>query len=126
MTSSLSSMVRGLLRPPVFVLILVFLAVFACIAVLFVLPASILTARYLRSKRYWFRVHLILNLVAIVLIILVFGLGVAAVMTADLGTQFNGPNSDIHHKVGLALFILIFGKSFFDFNLHCRPRLIMN
>ena len=50
-----------------------------------------------------------LNLLALVLIALVFGLGLAAVLTAGQGTQFNGPNSDLHHKLGLVCFILIFG-----------------
>jgi len=54
----------------------------------------------------WFRIHLIFNSITTFLIVLVFGLGMAAVATQGLGTSFEGSNSDLHHKVGLSVFIL--------------------
>ena len=39
--------------------------------------------------------------------VLVFGFGMAAVSTQGLGTSFEGSNSDLHHKVGLSVFILL-------------------
>jgi hypothetical protein len=40
-------------------------------------------------------------------IILVFGLGIASVATEGEGTSFGGEDSDLHHQVGLAIFILV-------------------
>ena len=44
---------------------------------------------------------MMLNAATACLIVLSFGLGMGAVASQDLGTQFNGPNSDLHHKAGL-------------------------
>jgi hypothetical protein len=79
---------------------LVNLAVFACIAVLFVMPAALLTGRYFRHDNRWFKIHATLNTITVLLIILVFGLGMGAVHASGLGLQFAGQYSDLHHKVG--------------------------
>ena len=55
----------------------------------------------------WCRVHIIFTTITVFLMILVFGLGMASVSTQGLGTSFEGSNSDLHHKVGLAVFILV-------------------
>jgi hypothetical protein len=70
--------------------------------VLFTLPAALLARRYIRSAR-WFKVHVVFNTTTVLLIILVFGLGMGAVRASDLGMQFAGPYSDLHHKVGAAV-----------------------
>jgi hypothetical protein len=41
------------------------------------------------------------------LIVLVFGLGMGSVAIQGMCTSFTGPNSDLHHQVGLAVFILV-------------------
>jgi hypothetical protein len=81
-------------------------AVFACIAALGTIPAALLIGRYCRSDPKWCRYHIILNSITTFLIVLVFGLGMGAVASQDLGTQFNGPYSDLHHKGGLGAFSL--------------------
>ena len=84
------------------------LATFACIAVLFTLPIALLSGRYLRSRgQVWCRVHIIFNSITVFFIILAFGLGMASVSTQGEGTSFGGENSDLHHKVGLAIFTLL-------------------
>jgi hypothetical protein len=83
-------------------------ATFACIAVLFTLPIAVLAGRYLRSRGpVWFRIHMIFNSITTFLIILVFGLGMGSVATQATTTSFEGSGSDLHHKVGLTVFILV-------------------
>jgi len=96
-------------------------ALFACIAVLFTMPVALLAARYLRHGPRWFKVHVIFNTITVLLIILVFGLGVGAVASQDQGTQFNGSQSDLHHKVGLAVFIIIMAQFFLGIWAHYVP-----
>ena len=78
-------------------------ALFACIAALFTLPIALLAARFYRKDPRWFKIHAIFNTITTLLIILVFGLGMGAVQASQLGMQFAGPNSDLHHKVGAAV-----------------------
>ncbi|KDN45601.1 hypothetical protein K437DRAFT_256523 [Tilletiaria anomala UBC 951] len=82
-------------------------AVFACIVVLFLLPSTIIMTRVQRSSPGWLRLHRLLNGITVALIILIFGLGMAAVGTQGDGTQFSGDESDLHHKLGLVIFILV-------------------
>jgi len=96
-------------------------ALFACIAVLFTLPIALLAGRYLRGGSRWFKVHVIFNTATTLLIILVFGLGMGAVASQDQGTQFNGPNSDLHHKVGLAVFLITLVQSLLGVVSHYFP-----
>ncbi|RSH94198.1 hypothetical protein EHS25_004001 [Saitozyma podzolica] len=81
-------------------------AVFASIAVLGTAPAAALCGRYLRRSR-WFTWHRTLNTATFLLIVLAFALGTAAVNSQGQGTQFTGPNRDLHHDLGLALFIVV-------------------
>jgi drug/metabolite transporter (DMT)-like permease len=46
-------------------------------------------------------------IISTLLIILVFALGLSAVLTQGLGSSFTGFNSDVHHTVGLGMLILI-------------------
>jgi cytochrome b561 len=71
--------------------------------VFFTLPVAILAGRYFRHDPRWFKIHVIFNTITVLLIILVFGLGMGSVHASDLGLQFAGPNSDLHHKVGAAV-----------------------
>jgi len=94
-------------------------ATFACIAVLFTLPIALLAGRYLRSRGpVWCRIHMIFNSITVFLIVLVFGLGMASVSTQGLGTSFEGSNSDLHHQVGLAVFILVLIQAILGFVAH--------
>ena len=94
-------------------------ATFACIAVLFTLPIALLAGRYLRSRGpVWCRIHMIFNSITVFLIVLVFGLGMASVSTQGLGTSFEGPNSDLHHKVGLSVFILVLIQAILGVTAH--------
>jgi len=95
-------------------------AVFACLAVLFTMPLAILSGRFLRSRlgSRWLHVHIAFNLATCILFIIIFGLGMKAVKTANEGAQFNGPQSDIHHKLGLMLFILLLVQGMLGFSAH--------
>ena len=50
---------------------------------------------------------MIFTSITVFFMVLVFGLGMASVSTQGEGTSFGGENSDLHHKVGLAVFILV-------------------
>jgi hypothetical protein len=84
-------------------------AVFACAIGLFLLPSTLILTRIQRQRASpsWFRLHVTLNGLTVALIALVFALGMAAVGTQDAGTQLSGDESDLHHKLGLAIFILV-------------------
>lgn len=82
-------------------------AIFASIAVLGTAPAAILLGRYLRHNSRWFAYHRLLNIATVLLIILAFGLGTAAVNSQGAGTQFSGPQHDLHHDLGLTMFLLV-------------------
>ncbi|KAN0135578.1 hypothetical protein V8E53_006469 [Lactarius tabidus] len=82
-------------------------AIFASIAVLGTAPAAILLGRYWRHDSRWFAYHRLLNSATVLLIILTFGLGTAAVNSQGAGTQFSGPQHDLHHDLGLTLFLLV-------------------
>lgn len=85
-------------------------AVFAAIAVLFTMPAAILIARYLRRSR-WFPYHAGLQLVTLACLVIVFATGTRAVMSSGHGSEFAGKGADFHHKLGLAMFILVFAQA---------------
>ena len=61
---------------------------------------------------------MIFNSITAFLIVLVFGLGMASVSTQGLGTSFSGSNSDLHHKVGLSVFILVLIQTILGFIAH--------
>lgn len=86
------------------------------------MPIALLAGRYLRSDPRWFRIHAIFNTVTTLLIILVFGLGMGAVGSLDLGTQFNGPYSDLHHKLGLFVFIIVLVQAILGVAAHGTTR----
>ncbi|GFZ52453.1 hypothetical protein JCM24511_10226 [Saitozyma sp. JCM 24511] len=76
-------------------------------AVLGTAPAAIICARYMRHDPRWFIWHRALNIATVLLIVLVFALGTAAVYWQGLGHQFSGPYRDLHHDLGLGLFIVV-------------------
>ncbi|KAF8273778.1 hypothetical protein EI94DRAFT_1073711 [Lactarius quietus] len=82
-------------------------AVFASIAIIGTAPAAILLARYGRHNPRWFAYHRLLNIATVLLIILTFGLGTAAVNSQGAGTEF-GPQHDLHHDLGLSMLLLVF------------------
>ncbi|CAD6577501.1 MAG: hypothetical protein TREMPRED_001968 [Tremellales sp. Tagirdzhanova-0007] len=82
-------------------------AVIACIAVLGTAPAAILLARYMREDRRWFNYHRALNTATVLLIVITFALGTAAVYSQGQGRQFSGDQADLHHDLGLGLFIVV-------------------
>lgn len=82
-------------------------AVFGSLAGLVLIPAAVLIARLRRQSSWWCKVHILLNAIAVLFIILAFGLGMGSVSTGDEGTQFSGEGSDLHHQLGLAIFILV-------------------
>jgi len=96
-------------------------ALFACIAALFTMPIALLAGRYLRSGPRWFKVHAIFNTITILIIILVFGLGMGAVASGGHGTQFSGRGSDLHHKVGLVIFLIVVLQGIIGFLAHNTP-----
>ncbi|KAF7292046.1 Cytochrome b561 domain-containing protein [Mycena indigotica] len=82
-------------------------AVFACIATLFTAPAAILIGRYFRGRPWWFKAHLWLQSVTASCIIIVFAVGIVAVLSgASHIVQLTGPKADAHHDLGLAILIL--------------------
>ncbi|RSH83674.1 hypothetical protein EHS25_005578 [Saitozyma podzolica] len=96
-------------------------AVFACVAVLGTAPAAALAGRYMR-RRGWFACHRALNTATVLLIILVFALGTAAVNSQGQGTQFSGPNRDLHHDLGLAMFIIVVLQGISGFAASFTPK----
>lgn len=69
-------------------------------ATLIVAPAAILLGRYARKWRHWNHVHTALNVFTLILIVITFALGNAALKDPN---QYFGPQSDLHHKLGLAV-----------------------
>lgn len=53
---------------------------------------------------------MLLNVLALVFITVAFGLGIGAVLVEGDGYQFGGDDTDLHHQLGLALFILVFAQ----------------
>jgi hypothetical protein len=45
-------------------------------------------------------------------------LGIASVYTQGLGTSFSGAGSDLHHKVGLSVFILVLLQAILGITAH--------
>jgi hypothetical protein len=64
-------------------------------------PAAILIARYFRSWRYWNYVHIGLNALTATFILIAFALANAAV-----GEEYTGEGGDLHHQLGLSIFII--------------------
>ena len=96
-------------------------AVFACIATLFTLPVALLVGRYRHIDVIWLKIHTLFNGITIFLIIVVFGLGTGAVSNARLGTQFSGLNSDLHHRIGLIVFVLFALQGILGIIAHKTP-----
>ncbi|KAL8279440.1 hypothetical protein RQP46_008252 [Phenoliferia psychrophenolica] len=96
-------------------------AVVACVATLGTLPAALLIGRYCRSHPHWLRAHMMLNIATTLLIVLAFGLGMGAVASQDAGTQFNGPDSDLHHKAGLGVLAVVLTETALGFVAHGTP-----
>ena len=61
---------------------------------------------------------MIFTSITVFLIVLVFGFGMASVSTQGLGTSFEGSNSDLHHKVGLSVFILVLIQAILGITAH--------
>jgi len=97
-------------------------ALFACIAALFTLPVALIATRFMRKDPRWFRTHVIFNTLTTLLIILTFGLGIGAVQASDLGMQFAGPNSDLHHQVGAAVLSTTLMQFILGVLAHYTPR----
>jgi len=76
----------------------------AGVAVLITMPAALLIGRYLRTWRHWNLAHAGLNFLTVVLIIITFALGNAALKDPN---QYTGSHSDVHHKLGLAVFLIV-------------------
>lgn len=96
-------------------------AVFACIATLFTLPFALFVGRYRHIGAMWFKMHVLFTGITVFLVIVVFGLGIGAVSTARLGTQFIGIHSDLHHRVGLIVFVLFILQSILGILAHKTP-----
>lgn len=82
-------------------------AILACIATLRTIPAALLFGRYCYSNPNWIVWHIGLNAATTLLIILVFATGMISVASADLGTQFKGPNSAFDHKARMDVFVVV-------------------
>jgi hypothetical protein len=61
---------------------------------------------------------MIFTSITVFFMVLVFGLGMASVSTQGLGPSFEGSNSDLHHKVGLAVFILVLIQALLGVTAH--------
>jgi cytochrome b561 len=58
------------------------------------------------------------NFITTFLIILVFGLGMASVASEGPANAFVGPGSDLHHQLGLSVFILVLIQAIFGIIAH--------
>ncbi|KAJ6601063.1 hypothetical protein DFH09DRAFT_1126669 [Mycena vulgaris] len=81
-------------------------AVFASVAALLTGPAAILIGRYFRTRRWWFRAHLVLQTLTAILMITAFGVSITAVASGGNGDQLTGPKADPHHDLGLAIIVV--------------------
>lgn len=83
-------------------------AVCAAIVALFTVPPAILSVRILRPTfRLWFPIHMTMQILTVIFLTLTFALGTAAVMLGGNGSQFTGPKADRHHRLGLALYVIV-------------------
>ncbi|KIM73573.1 hypothetical protein PILCRDRAFT_15152 [Piloderma croceum F 1598] len=96
-------------------------AVFACIATLFTLPIALLVGRYRHTGAIWFKIHALFTGITIFLVVVVFVLGIGAVSSTHLGTQFSGIHSDLHHRVGLIVFVLFALQGILGIVAHKTP-----
>lgn len=99
-------------------------AAFACIAVLITLPIALLTARLFRNNPSWIRTHLFLNTATAILLIVAFALGVASILVGsdDGDVQLTGDEADVHHTLGLAVFVLFMVQVVIGFVAHYWKR----
>ncbi|KAJ7620226.1 hypothetical protein FB45DRAFT_929754 [Roridomyces roridus] len=81
-------------------------AVLAGLAALITAPAAILIGRYFRSRQWWFKAHLFLQIITAIFIITLFAVGLLAVASGGNGNQLTGPKKDPHHDIGLAIAVL--------------------
>ncbi|KAJ7045191.1 hypothetical protein C8F04DRAFT_1068006 [Mycena alexandri] len=81
-------------------------AVLVSVATLITAPSAILIGRYLRSRRWWFKAHLILQSTTAVFVIVGVALSLVAVASGGNGNQLTGPLKDPHHDLGFAILIL--------------------
>ncbi|GAA5925953.1 hypothetical protein JCM3775_005160 [Rhodotorula graminis] len=84
-------------------------ATLGSLAFLVFTPLAILVARVGRDSFTWFPAHWVLNLITVVLVIVTFALA-----TYEVGGQFE----DFHHKLGLALLILVLAQSLLGLAAH--------
>ncbi|CAO1625685.1 unnamed protein product [Parajaminaea phylloscopi] len=91
-------------------------AAFACLAVLILLPIAVLIAHFKRGGTQWIRIHRLVNTAVALLIVVSFGLGVAS-MDGKL-TQLSGDDIDVHHQLGLGIFVLILLQVVMGFVAH--------
>lgn len=99
-------------------------AAFACIAVLITLPIALLTARLFRNNPSWIRTHLFLNTATAILLIVAFALGIASILVGsdDGDVQLTGDEADVHHTLGLAVFVLFMVQVVIGFGAHYWKR----
>lgn len=112
-------------------------AVFGSILALFIVPSAILVARFRshhaltristtvtrpRHRFNWLKIHMSLNLSALLLMVVVFALGVMSVKTQDEGYQFTlASGGDTHHMLGLAMFVLVIVQAVLGYWAHRTP-----
>jgi len=93
-------------------------AVLSSFCAFFLIPAALITARYMRNRPVWFKVHSIINIIVTLLITACFIMGVKSIN----GNQIGGPESDTHHRFGLVAFLLILLQSIVGIAVHfTRP-----
>ncbi|KAJ7157345.1 hypothetical protein C8R46DRAFT_424291 [Mycena filopes] len=80
--------------------------VLASVATLITAPCAILIGRYLRSRRWWCKAHLILQSLTAVFVITAIALSLVAVASGGNGSQLAGPKKDPHHDLGFSILIL--------------------
>jgi len=78
-------------------------AVLSSFCAFFLIPAALISARYMRNNPVWFKIHWILNIIVTLIITACFIMGVKSIH----GNQFSGEASDTHHRFGLVAFLLI-------------------
>jgi len=89
-------------------------AVLASLCAFFLIPASLITARYMRNNPVWFKIHWILNIVVTLIITACFIMGVKSIN----GNQIGGKKSDTHHRFGLVVFFLMITQSVIGIIVH--------
>ncbi|EJU00430.1 hypothetical protein DACRYDRAFT_23320 [Dacryopinax primogenitus] len=89
-------------------------ALLSSVCAFFLVPAALITARYMRNNPVWYKIHWILNVAVTLIITACFVMGVKSIN----GNQIGGKKSDTHHRFGLVAFFLVVTQTLIGIAVH--------